>query len=337
MQFLNNGTVVVGTAYLEGPDHGPIRIFDVNASIERGVAEPIWTCAPTSSTPSRVRHNAHALAGLDHVCGNAGQLFLSGWSSGIARLHDTRASNPWVAQYFDAVDNGQILSLAAIGHERFLAGSDQNACLKTYDLRMPGGHTYSYLDALTGSPRGAPNGSQSLTSRTGGDRRSFNTFLSVRKWRNEQMWDPLPLPRQHNGTANYSGSVYSLSIPSPTSPTVYAGIENHVLQLDFLGTDDVEKGYLDPLVANLKEQKDTHVFDLGCYERPRAGKESTDPVLLNKQAMWHELRSQPERNEESEASGWDRRWRLGGTRRNSWGRGGRRTARGGRRGSIEQR
>merc|ERR1711964_800876 len=127
------------------------------------------------------------------------------------------------------------------------------------------------------------------------------------------MGDPLPLPRQHSGGVNYSGAVYSLSIPSPTSPTVYAGIENHVVQLDFVSTDDIEKGQIDPLLSDLKQQKDTHVFSLGCYERPRPGKESTDPVLLNKQAMWHELKAQGERNLEGEAAGWDRRWRLGGT------------------------
>lgn len=337
MQFLNETTIAVSTAFLEGHDHGPVRVYDINAPASPRAAAPVWSCSPRLSSRSKVRHNAHALAGLDHVCGNAGQLFLSGWSSGIARLHDTRTPDPWVAQYFDAVDNGQILSLAPIGHERFLAGSDQNACLKTFDMRMSGEHTYSYLDAQSSNPpKSRPNTGQDLTTRSGIDKRSFNTFLSVRRWRNERVWDPLPLPRQQNGTANYSGSVYSLSIPSPTSPTVYAGIENHVLQLDFVGTDDVERAYLDPLLSNLKEQKSTHVFDLGCYERPRSGKESTDPVLLNKQAMWHELKSQPDRNEESEASGWDRRWRLGGTRRSSWSRG-RRSGRGARRNSIEQR
>lgn len=337
MRFLNHGTIAVGTAFLEGHDNGPVRVYDLTAPVTRGAAVPIWSCTPTSSIRVRARYNAHALAGLDHVCGNGGQLFLSGWSSGKARLHDTRTPDPWVAEYSDTVDNGQILSLAAIGHERFLAGSDQNACLKTFDLRMPGDHTYSYLDARpSASPKRRSSASQNLVVRPHADRRSFNTFLSVRKWRNERVWDPLPLPRQHSGTTNYSGSIYGLSVPSPTSPTVYAGIENHVLQLDFVGTDDVERGYIDPLLSNLKEQKNTHVFDLGCYERPRPGRESTDPVLLNKQAMWHELKSQPERNEESEASGWDRRWRLGGMRRPSWSRG-RNTGRGGRRGSTGQR
>lgn len=338
MQFLNHGIIAVGTAFLEGHDSGPIRVYDINAPATRGAAVPLWACTPVSSGRMNVRHNAHALAGLDQVCGNDGQLFLSGWSSGKARLHDTRTSEPWVAEYFDTVDNGQILSLAAIGHERFLAGSDQNACLKTFDLRMPGGHTYSYTDARpSGPPKHRFSASQNLLTRPLADQRSFNMFLSVRRWRNERVWDPLPLPRQHSGTANYSGSVYALSVPSSTSPTVYAGIENHVLQLDFVGTDDVEGGYIDPLLSSLKEQKTTHVFDLGCYERPRPGRESTDPVLLNKQAMWHELKSQPERNEESEAAGWDRRWRLGGGRRSSWSRGRSGPGRGGRRGSTGQR
>lgn len=336
MQFLDSTNIVLGTAFLEGTKDGPVSIYDINHSTESSDAVPIWSCVPPQRD-TRARQYVHALTPLDHVCGNFGQMFLSGWSSGHARLHDTRAPNPWVADWYDSVDNGQILSLAAIGHERFVAGSDQNACLKLFDMRMPGDQRYSYLDARPAqNPRQGASLIQNLIHRPVKDRRDWNAFLSVRKWTKEALWVPLPMPRQHNGTVNYSGSVYSLSVPSPTSPTIYAGIENHVLQLDLVNTDDLERGRIDPLLSSLAIQKDSHVFGVGCYERPRKGKESTDPVLLNKQAMWHELKSQPERNEESEAAGWDRRWRLGGTRRSSWSRG-RPRGRGGRRGSTGNR
>lgn len=320
LEYLNHHTVAIGTALLESNKAGPVRIFDVSRGISEEPNTPIWTSTPRQTY--NTRRNAHCIASLDHICGNAGQLFLSGWSSGHARLHDTRSPEPWIASWYDSVDNGQILSLATIGHERFVAGSDQNACLKTFDVRMPGERRYSYLDARPPQKSSSTNRiKQNMIGRSCIDRRDFNAFLSVRKWRNEQLWDPLPLPRQHNGTDKYTRSIYSLSIPSPTSPTIYAGIESHVVQVDFVGTDDVERSRVDPLLMDLQTEKESHVFSLGCYERPKRGEESTDPVLLNKQAMWHELKSQPERNEESELAGWDKRWRLGGTRRSSWSRG----------------
>jgi hypothetical protein len=100
-------------------------------------------------------------------------------------------------------------------------------------------------------------------------------------------------------------------VPSPTSSTIYAGIEGHVLQLDLVNSDDVEKSNIDPFLSDLQAEKSSHVWGLGCYEHPRRGNDSSDAVLLNKQAMWHEMRAQSHQNKESVAAGWDIRWRLG--------------------------
>ena len=338
MEFLNSTTVAIGTSYLDDTHsarrNGLISVYDITAESEE-TSSPTWSFVPNENG-IRAKQYIHAIAPLDQICGNSGQMFLSGWNTGHARLHDTRSPHPYVSEWLDTVDNGQILSLATIGHERFLAGSDQNGCLKTFDMRMPGDFRYSYTDARPSQTRRqSPRSRQDLFARPLHDRRDFNVFLSVRQWRREALWSPLPMPKTHAGTVKYSGAVYSISVPSPTSPTVYAAISNHVLQVDFASTDDVEEGKLDPLLSSLKTEKNTHVFDIAAYERPRQGRESTDAVLLNKQAVWHELTSQPDRNEESESNGWDRRWRLGGTRRSSWSRG--RGPRGGRRGSTGHR
>ena len=168
--------------------------------------------------------------------------------------------------------------LLTMGHDRFLAGSSQNGCLRTFDLRMPGRKVYSYLDAR-------PSESVQRLARSK-PQKDFNIFLTPEVNYNERLWEPLP---RHPGkrSQRYRGSVYSLSSPSPTSPTVYAGIANHVLQLDFVCTDDLRdhKIYREFNLSDRKSHDPQHrILDLSCYERPRKGKESTDPVLLRKQA-----------------------------------------------------
>ncbi|KPI40896.1 uncharacterized protein AB675_10861 [Cyphellophora attinorum] len=372
LQFLNSGTVALSTTShdrdLSLEDHHiPIKVYDINGTRLSDVATPLWSSAPCGWKSLGSRQYVHILLPLDHGHRNSnGNLFLSGWNTGLARLHDTRAPESCVAQWEDTVDTGQIISLAAIGHERFLAGSDQNACLKTFDLRKPGDHRYSYLDARRPivphptSParekqqqRLALTPPQSLDShqrRYSHLPRDVNYFISVRTWRFQSLRTSLPPATTHNNTVPYSGSIYSLSIPSPTSPTIYAGIENHVLQLDFTSTDDIKRGRSGVDHVSIGSQA-THeakhgggwgngvesfhntVFDVASYERPRPGYEATDAVLLNKQVVWHELDAQPQQNREAEDAGWDRRWRLGksvrkdGERKQNdmgptWGRGG---------------
>lgn len=307
-KFLSNERLALGVQFLEGRMQSPIDVYHVTP---HGLVQEISTAAHTlhiaEDGPSG-RQCANAIAPLDAVAslaGRPGEVFLSGWSNGIARLHDLRTPLACVGEYSDAVDDGQILSLLPIGHERFLAGSHHNACLKTFDLRMPGARAYSYLDAVT--PRGQTPASAE---------KDINIFLSLYVPPARRLWQPLPrhpdsrLPR-------YRGAVYSLSAPSACSPTVFAGIEYDVIQLDFKATDDVtgpRRRFFDSGRTTVIPEE---VLNLSCYERPRHGYESTDPVLLRKQVDWigkKNVQTTPfqanNRRHGRAEVGWDERWRL---------------------------
>src|SRR5262249_50875756 len=154
----------------------------------------------------------------------------------------------------------------------FLAGSHQNGCLKTFDLRMSGTRAYSYLDARPPSAGGAGHheyhSSKSASNKfhSAYTRRDINIFLTPTVNYGERLWQPLPR-RPGRRSHRYRGSVYSLSSPSPSSSTIYAGIENHVIQLDLVSTDDYRSGIpglVDPTLG--LNDKTNYILNLSCYE-----------------------------------------------------------------------
>ncbi|EXJ89065.1 hypothetical protein A1O3_02129 [Capronia epimyces CBS 606.96] len=345
-KFLSDDTLAVGMQSLRGQGRDPIQIYNVSPT---GISvRPVAETLPFSESAAPIigRHGANVVAPLDDFGTSTrrpGQMFLSGWTDGVVWLHDTRTPRP-VAEYIDSVDDGQILSLLPIGHERFLAGSSQNGCLKTYDLRMTGGRVYSYLEARArarspsaDAPTSLETGSSSPTNNQfnhatspspspSPSPRDFNIFLTPAINYAEQPWEPLSHRRLRQDN-RYRGSIYSLSSPSPMSPTVYAGIKNHVMQLDFVCTDDYRSdvpGLVDPVLG--LDDPSNRVFDFSCYERPREGRESTDPVLLRKQKQMN--LTEERRNSNSarkigrgghsvrsarvaaDDDGWDERWQL---------------------------
>ena len=317
-RFLSERTLAVAPQYLQGKQSAPIILHDLQAPVTNARTQPTVSHIPEDLSV-RVRHCANVLAPLDNVCGNDGQLFLSGWSDGVARLHDIRTGNGCEISYTDKVDDGQILSLQPIGHQSFLAGSHQNGCLKTFDMRMPGAKNYSYLNARPSTRVPSLTQTQDLVPRQ--MQRDINIFLALRMPHRQTGWKPLPLT--NNDRLNrYSGSIYSLSSPSPSSPTIYAGIEDHVIQLDFISTNDVRRGVAIDPALHLNDKELGRVLNLSCYQRPREGYESTDPVLLNHQKSFSVLDSSA-LERQSTNQGWDERWSLsssgqGRSRRRSW-------------------
>ncbi|KIW96258.1 uncharacterized protein Z519_03326 [Cladophialophora bantiana CBS 173.52] len=314
VKFLSKSIVAIANQFLEGRGCAPIRIYNIHPA---GVSPtPIAESMPftESSQLWMGRHSSSVIVGLDDVGTSGGrpqQLFLSGWTDGTARLYDIRTPQRSVSEYVDPVDIGQIISLLPIGHERFLAGSSHNGCLKTFDFRMPGARAYSYLDARP------DHSADRLKSPT--PQRDINIFLTPTVNISERLWEPLSRhPRRRS--QRYRSCVYSLSSPSPSSPTVYAGIGNHVLQLDFISTDDFRNGYR---VSGLDHPRHhippsawdkitrTQVLNFSCYERPREGRESTDPLLLRKQTdLIDELANHNIVSDGEREDGWDERWRL---------------------------
>jgi len=329
-KFIDHERLAVGMQYLEGHTTAPIHIYRITPEGSSNLPE---SCLPSSSghnsVKGRNRTNANAIAPLDDVsslCGRAGEVFLSGWSDGIVRLYDIRTPAHSSSEFQDCVDDDQILSLLPIGHERFLAGSVQNACLKTFDLRMPGAKVYSHHDAGFSPSSAVPSigpGAPSKKAPSSRERgpidqavsRQLNIFLAIRVQCPMRLWQPLPDQRLSH-LPRYRGPVYSLSAPSPASPTVYAGVENHVIQLDFVSTDDMQRGlHRDRAAFGLVRETGSkeQILNLSCYERPRTGHESTDPVLLRNQVSWNTTRLEDGLTED----GWDERWRLASWERRS--------------------
>lgn len=141
--------------------------------------------------------------------------------------------------YSDPVDaSSAVYSLLLIGQERFVAGGAQHSLIKVFDLRMPGQRLYHAANTLPCSqqrfhPPKRRESSQ-FTIRCGiwgrcpfhasiGTPRNWNVFLGTRSFGHEQ---------------SLESSVYSLSRPSSVSPTIYAGVQNWVTQLDLVSVLD---------------------------------------------------------------------------------------------------
>lgn len=307
VHFLTDTRVAIATQYLEGLDRAPIELFDISPTGLTSTPLVRLDELITGSSTLRGRKCANVLAKVESAPssnGDPGNLLLSGWSDGIVRLYDVRCGPEPVRDFVDTVDDGQIFSILPIGQERFLAGSHQNACLKTFDMRM-NARVYDYRGVIQPQrdiDRQSRQGLMPQPSVPESRSRDINVFLALTVHRASQPWQPLPGRHNNARLPRYRGSIYSLSSPSPSSATVYAGIENHVIQLDFVNTDDciLKRG---PAIDVLDRRP---ILDLSCYERPRQGHESTDTVLLRKQAEWKQCW---QGRNEAEA-GWDERWRL---------------------------
>lgn len=324
-KFLSDNKIALGVQFLDGREQAPILVYDIG---HQGSSIDINTSCKSYDVLPKVRTgrlSTIVIAPLGKTTGSDGTLFLAGWTDGIVRLHDIRTPENVVMRYWDPVDDGQILSILPIGHEKFLASSHQNAVLKTFDMRMPRANSYSYLEHRAYSQTPSNVKATAPSSPPSRHQRDFNIFLGVHQHHRRTLWQPLPIvPRKQkdqNKFPRYQGPVYSLSAPSATSPTVFAGIQNAVLQLDFISTDDFRRKIVDA-VPSLLHTPTERVLDLSVYDRPRLTHTSTDPVLLRKQVDWLEtLRSSPSESD----TGWDERWSLStanrvGNRRGSWSR-----------------
>ncbi|EFX03750.1 f-box domain containing protein [Grosmannia clavigera kw1407] len=81
------------------------------------------------------------------VAGGGGNLLLSAWRDGTCRLLDIRSPSPWDMAYQDNLAPSQCFqSLLVWGSDRFVAGSQESAALKVFDLRWP--RRYHHSEAL---------------------------------------------------------------------------------------------------------------------------------------------------------------------------------------------
>ena len=204
------------------------------------------------------------------------------------------------------MDNSPIYSLLAFGRERFFAGAGRNCILKGFDLRISGGRTYYASDAQHCSSQPVPPKSRKpknfccdyhYSSRF--DRRNFNLHVRPNsiagnhkvRFRNPQDYSP----------------IYSLSSPSTWSPTIYAGIEEAVIQIDATSLSDkhpdpVFKRMPDPV---MKGARGTYGWPYAKFSEDVLSLVVQEESALMKQSTLAPL---PSTRQFKQHSRWDERW-----------------------------
>jgi WD40 repeat protein len=237
-RFLCRNKVAVGL----GPCTKPVQVYEITPSgltfdpIHKfGVDGTPWECddrVQVSQLESATRPKSSSIYPIipllpPSAAGNGqGEVFLSGGFDGMIRLHDTRSPSAYESCYFDPTDDGAIYSLLTLGRERLLAGTSRHSMIKFFDLRVSGGRAYWYDDDAR--PR-----------RLRDDKLGWNLYLSDRPSAGPVSRGGRPRRGWGNSYRTRESPVYSLCAPSPASQSVYAGIENEVVQMDILESDDV--------------------------------------------------------------------------------------------------
>lgn len=155
-----------------------------------------------------------------------------------------RSRNDCESLITDPSEFSPVFSLAMIGRERVIAGAATHSLLKFFDLRMCNGRAYSYLDAASPHIETRPK----YTSADDGTRASgFNLF-------------------GYDGRSGYRSDpqrmrespVYTLSRPSQSSTSLYAGMENRVVHFNFTQLTDQ---YPDPVFRYALKRTKRHTID----------------------------------------------------------------------------
>uniref|UniRef100_A0A093UTI2 DNA excision repair protein ERCC-8 n=1 Tax=Talaromyces marneffei PM1 TaxID=1077442 RepID=A0A093UTI2_TALMA len=190
-------------------------------------------------------------------------------------------------------------------HDRFLVGAGSEAVVNVFDLRMH--KAYHHYEAKSVSSM-SPNHESSP--------KEFSFFLSHHP----------PNVLRHRNYGTYRGPVYTMSSPSPTSSTVYTGVVDGVVRLDFGSTDDFldentsnwYQDYLDMDGNDISKDLSTNrarknhstarekILELSGYERPSPENRSASAKLRSQVPFWSLSETDEKKEKES---GWDRRWR----------------------------
>ncbi|KAF2274725.1 uncharacterized protein EI97DRAFT_97930 [Westerdykella ornata] len=252
--------------------------------------------------------------------GNSGNIFFSGANDGLVRLHDLRSHKDCEAIFGDVTNDQAIYSLALQGQERIIAGGNAHSMLKIYDIRFPGTHAYSSI-TLPSRPRVRKVHPPNRT-------RGFGDFINPKKLGDAQLvtggWNLYLRPNNRIRGVSIGhpyqapSSVYSLSIPSSTSPSLYAGLTGCVLGLDFVSVLDKHP---DPLHAGNRLQyldtgnvdvvrtynPDNDVLDLSMYHQGTEGE--LDMSLFVQHGANNEVAEFAKSRDSAKLAGMDERWR----------------------------
>ncbi|KAL9601930.1 MAG: hypothetical protein Q9219_002154 [cf. Caloplaca sp. 3 TL-2023] len=238
VRFLRQDRLALGL----GPSVEPVKVYEVRH--DSVPSQPIrrFPMHERYSIGGPVRGTVHPLVALPRSSPGAleGDLFLSGGSDGIIRLHDLRSSEPYVAAFTDLVDHfSTIYSLLPLGRGRFLAGGSNHSLLKVFEMGevVEDLCCYNNLDHASATHECSviadPN--SAYLDRGRRNPRAWNVFLTDKGANGKN--------RSHTQSLSVS-PVYSISSPSLFSPRIFAGVEGQVIQMDITSVYD---HYPDPI------------------------------------------------------------------------------------------
>lgn len=199
---------------------------------------------------------------LDWVGTPSNHVFLSGAYDGLVRLHDTRSARSFESVFWDVTNDSPVYSLACQGPDRILIGSSMHSMLKVFDVRMSGARSMrcrGVSPTTLSSQENSVDMTEPPSVITGG----WNLFLNPRASRIDSA-----VGRQFSrsgSSRNADSPVYSLSIPSPTSPTLYAGLEGTIASLAFHSVPDKHPDL--SLGHDIALQSRGHILQLGMYQQ----------------------------------------------------------------------
>ena len=244
-----------------------------------------------------------------------GNVFLTGAYDGLIRLHDLRSGRDVEKIYEDPTDSNAIYSLLPRGRETLVAGTSRHSLLKVFDMRM-GAKCYSYLDAA----------STALSSNAGkaNDVADIDRTCNVSGAEICKNWNLFLKPHSatypgRGGGNNWArrsaeSSIYSLASPSPSSPFLYAGVENAVVEMAFTSPTDAHPDPVFDFKPNAEGVRVKEVLNLAMYDQT-----AESLKLMTQRSLWDVFRAKNAKVprvpdfEVRGVEGLDDRWRVGGS------------------------
>jgi WD40 repeat protein len=278
-KFLSASYVAIGA----GRSETPLQVYALDSSGFSNTPFRTWTARhggiSSGQVTARPSGSVSCIKAVPYASGPGdagGRVFLTGNSDGTIRIHDLRSPEDFQMEYFDPVDDGSIYSIATKGVNYLIAGSSRYSLLKLFDIRMDGARC-SHISPATDQSQGSqPWQSNAETSGWSVYLHQNNTDRTIRRRGS--------IGSSMRDARAALSPIYALSSPAPFSPTLYAGLEEHVAQIDFV---DVYEKYPDPVFGSppVSHGKDIRGFwDPNGTSRILSYYEHSYPNRLRKQA-----------------------------------------------------
>lgn len=332
--FLSKDKVAVGL----GPSQEPIQVYEVTPT--GFLSQPLRKFSLESSLLEGTRSRNTSVYPILPVspgsrsASEAGHVFLSGGYDGLIRLHDMRSQRNFETIFWDVTNDSAVYSLAMQGLERVVAGTSMHSMLKVFDLRFAGSHAYHTI-SLPPNPQPKPRSRDSTYNAIINEQPEHESSVTTGGWnlylnpRNSSRNVARRGPQRRQARSEDS-PVYSISVPSHTSPNLYTGLEGTIQSLTFLSTTDPHP---DPLLSqpltylpesNIIDVKSSYdplsdVLNLGMYEQ--GSEEGLGMRLMIQGEVGGTMRKDLGKHTSARFATLDERWKDPSEEGDKWNRG----------------